>query len=49
MAKIYVFLKNSYILKFNIDGGLYEVIKLPYKIQTDPIFSDKELYYIDKK
>ena len=48
-GKIYVFLKNSYILKFNIDGGLYEVIKLPYKIQTDPIFSDKELYYIDKK
>ncbi len=47
--KIYVFLKNSHILKFNIDGSLFEVIKLPHKIHSDPIFSDKELYYIDRK
>lgn len=47
--KIFVFLNNSYILKFNIKGNLINVEKLPTKINTYPIFVKGSLVYLDKK
>ena len=48
-SNIYVFLENSYILKFSIEGKLLELFKLPSKIKTFPINIDKSLFYINKK
>jgi outer membrane protein assembly factor BamB len=47
--QILVFLKNSYILKFNLNGELEELNKLPSKIKTNPIFIDKSILYLDFK
>ena len=47
--KIFLFLKNSYFLKFNLRGNLLSVNKLIYKINTSPIFLDNSMIYIDSK
>ena len=47
--KIFVFLQNSYLLIFNINGELEEVRKLPAKINTNTIFVDSKILYISKK
>lgn len=44
-----VFLKNSYVLKFRIDGTLKDIFKLPSKIETNPIFIDSSILFVDKK
>tara|TARA_B100001057_G_scaffold110485_1_gene108543 strand:+ start:356 stop:1681 length:1326 start_codon:yes stop_codon:yes gene_type:complete len=48
-GKIVIFLKNSYILIFNINGNLQQVKKLPSKINTLPIIIDKSILYLDQK
>ena len=48
-SNIYVFLENSYILKFSIEGKLLELYKLPSKIKTFPINIDGSLFYINNK
>ena len=47
--KIFIFLKNSYLLIFNIRGSIEDVIKLPTKIKSQPIFIDNSLLYLDFK
>ena len=47
--RIFVFLKSSYILKFNINGTLEEITKLKNKLNSYPIFVDGTLIYLDKK
>ena len=47
--EIIVFLKNSYILSFNVDGKLKYVRKLPSKINTQPILIDNSILFLDKK
>ena len=46
---IFIFLDNSYYLKFNIEGKLLEINKLPSKIKTHLINIDSSLLYINKK
>jgi len=46
---IFIFLKNSYILKLNIDGELKEVFKLPSKISSQPILIDDSILFINQK
>ncbi len=46
--QIFIFLKNSYLLKFSLDGKLQEVNKLPGKINSKPIIVNGSLVYIDK-
>ena len=46
---IFIFLKNSYILKFNIDGELKKVFKLPSKIRSQPILIDDSILFINEK
>ncbi len=48
-SKIVVFLENSYILIFNINGNLEQIKKLPAKINSFPIAINKSILYIDKK
>lgn len=43
---IYIILKNSFLLKFSIQGDLESIRKLPNKIHSDPIFIDGNMLYI---
>jgi hypothetical protein len=43
---IYIILKNSYILRFNIEGNLEKVEKLPTKIFSQPIFINGYMMYL---
>jgi len=47
--KIFIFLKNSYVLKFNINGELEKISKLPSKLNTQPIFINNSMIYLDYK
>ena len=46
---IYIFLENSYLIKFNIFGDLLEVNKLPSKLRSFPIFVKKNIIFLSKK
>ena len=47
--KIYIFLQNSYLLKFNLNGELNDIYKLPSKIDTSPIVINQKILFINKK
>jgi len=47
--KIFIFLNNSYVLKFLVNGELEQVIKLPSKINTQPIIVSDKIIYLDNK
>ena len=47
--KIFVFLKNSFLLKFELNGNLLNITKLPNKMNTSPIFIDGSMVYFDFK
>ena len=47
--KIFIFLRNSYVLKFKITGDIEEIVKLPSKFNTHPIIVDKSLLIVDLK
>jgi outer membrane protein assembly factor BamB len=47
--KIYIFLKNSFVLKFNLNGELSEIDKLPEKIKSKPIIIDSSLIFLNTK
>ena len=46
---IFIFSKNSHLIKFNLDGEIEKLIKLPSKIQSQPIFINNSIFYFDKK
>ena len=47
--ELFIFLENSYVLKFNINGELKKVYKLPSKIYTLPIIIDDSILYLNHK
>ena len=47
--KIFVYLKNSYVLKFNIKGDLLEIVKLPTKLNSNPIIINNKILFVDIK
>jgi outer membrane protein assembly factor BamB len=47
--EIFIFLKNTYVLKLSIDGTLKEVRKFPSTINSKPIIVDNKIFYFDKK
>ncbi len=47
--KILIFLNNSYLLKFEADGKLKKVSKLPGKLNTYPIIANNSILYFDNK
>ena len=48
-SKIFIFLNNSKILTFDVNGKFIEVRKLKSKIHSHPIIIEKSILYIDKK
>ena len=47
--EIFIFLKNTYVLKLSIDGTLKEIRKFPSIINSKPIIVDNKIFYFDKK
>jgi outer membrane protein assembly factor BamB len=47
--KIYIFLKNSYIIKLSIKGDIQEITKLSVKINSQPIIIDNSILYLNSK
>ncbi len=48
-SQLILFLNNSYILKFNINGKLNQVLKLPTKISSQPIIINGAILYLNNK
>ncbi len=46
---LFVFLDNSYLIKFNKKGKIKSIDKLPAKIGTYPIFISSSILYLNKK
>ena len=46
-GELFIFLKNSYVLNFKVDGKLKKVFKLPSNINTQPIIVDNSLVYFN--
>ena len=47
--KIYIFLKNSYIIKLSIKGDIQEITKLSVNINSQPIIIDNSILYLNSK
>ena len=47
--QIFIFLNNSFVIKLNIDGRIKEIFKLSKKINSNPIFIDNSLIYLNNK
>ena len=47
--KIFIFLKNSFLLKFDLNGKLTNIDKLTNKLNTFPIIIDGSMVYLDFK
>ena len=45
--KIFVFLKNSYVIVFELNGNIEKIIKLPSKLNSEPILIQDSLIYLD--
>ena len=44
-----IFLQNSYVLRFSVEGELKDIYNLPSKIKTYPIFIDTKMLFVDLK
>ena len=47
--QIFIFLENSHILNFKMNGSLNTIYKLPSKIRSQPIIIDGSILYLNKK
>ena len=41
------FFKNSFVIKLNIEGEIENIFKLPSKMNSNPIFSNNEMIYVN--
>ena len=47
--QIFVFLSNSFVVKLNINGELKDISKLPKKMNSNPIFVENSLIYLNNR
>ena len=47
--EIFIFLKNSYLLRFQSTGMIKSIKKLPAKLNSSPIIIDKFIYFLNNK
>ncbi len=48
-GQIFVFLNNSFVVKFDVDGKIIDIYKLPKKINSNPIFIENSLIYLNNR
>ena len=46
---LFIFLDNSYVVKFYTNGSIKKIDKLPVNMKTSPIFINDSILYLDKK
>ena len=46
-GKIFIFLKNSYVIVFKLNGNIEKIMKLPYKMNSTPILIQNSLIFFD--
>ena len=46
---LFIFLKNSYVVKFTASGTINDIVKLPKKLGSFPIFINKSIVYLNNK
>ena len=47
--KLFIFINKKYLAFFNINGQIENVIKLPSKINSNPVFINGSIIYLDNK
>jgi len=48
-SQVYVFLDNAFVVKLSLDGVIKDIFKLPKKINSNPIFIENSLIYLNNK
>ncbi len=48
-GELFIFLENSYLVRFDLNGKIKKITKLPSKIETTPIFINNSILYLSKK
>ena len=46
---LFLFLSNSYLVKFNLNGKIKDIIKLPAKLKSFPLFINESILYLSDK
>ena len=46
-GKIFIFLKNSYVIVFELNGNIEKIVKLPFKMNSAPILVQDSLIFLD--
>ena len=46
-GKIFIFLKNSYVIVFKLNGNIEKIVKLPFKMNSAPILVQDSLIFLD--
>ena len=46
-GKIFIFLKNSYVIVFEPNGNIEKIVKLPFKMNSAPILVQDSLIFLD--
>ena len=46
-GKIFLFLKNSYVVVFEVNGNIEKIMKLPFKMNSAPILIQDSLIFFD--
>ena len=46
-SSLFVFLNNSYLVKFDLNGSIIDIDKLKTKMETNPIFINQSILYLD--
>ena len=46
-GKIFIFLKNSYVIVFEVNGNIEKIVKLPFKMNSAPILVQDSLIFLD--
>ena len=45
--KIFIFLKNSYVIVFELNGNIEKIVKLPFKMNSAPLLVQDSLIFLD--
>ena len=48
-SQLFVFLDNAFVVKLSLEGVIKDIFKLPKKINSNPIFIENTLIYINNK
>jgi len=48
-SQLFVFLDNAFVVKLSLDGVIKDIFKLPKKMDSNPIFIENSLIYLNNK